>query len=90
VSCEPDVVQLLNTGAFNINGGTSGRRGGGGETTSTAMINNRPVTIKTFKLEPGMTLHDLSLPPGSRLELEQASLAAATHKVTDGHKDAGR
>jgi len=40
----------------------------GKETTSTTIINNRPVTIKTFKLEPGMTLQNLSLPPGTIVE----------------------
>jgi len=40
----------------------------GKETMSTAIINNRPVTIKTFKLEPGMTLQNLSLPPGTIVE----------------------
>ena len=40
----------------------------GKETMSTTIINNRPVTIKTFKLEPGMTLQNLSLPPGTIVE----------------------
>ena len=40
----------------------------GKETTSTTIINNRPVTIKTFKLEPGMTLQNIPLPPGTLVE----------------------
>ena len=61
VSCEPDVVQLLDSAAnSNLMKTMNGK-----ETTSTTIINNRPVTIKTFKLEPGMTLQNLPLPPGT-------------------------
>jgi len=66
VSCEPDVVHILDDTNIikNLNGGQQGE-------TTMAVINNRPVTIKTFKLEPGMTLEQLNLPPGTLVEQQQ-------------------
>merc|ERR1719507_1379450 len=69
VSCEPDVVQLLDSASNqHITNTNMMKTLNGKETMSTAIINNRPVTIKTIKLEPGMTLQNLSLPPGTIVE----------------------
>jgi len=69
VSCEPDVVQLLGSASSQqVANSNLMKTMNGKETTSTTIINNRPVTIKTFKLEPGMTLQNIPLPPGTLVE----------------------
>ena len=74
VSCEPDVVQILDMSQPRPRQGGHDHRDVGHKvaaapgqnssaqpqmTTTTTIIDNRALTIQTFKLEPGMSLETL-------------------------------
>ena len=75
VSCEPDVVQILDMSQPRPRQGAHDHRDKVGHkvpaapgqnsstqpqmTTTTTIIDNRALTIQTFKLEPGMSLETL-------------------------------
>ena len=72
VSCEPDVVHILDmtkpwasrghpASASAMSAPSSSR-----VTTTTTVIDNRPLTIQTFKLEPGLSLESLTAASNTR------------------------
>lgn len=62
VSCEPDVVHILDRSSSSSSAQSSSSSLL--STTTTTLIDNRPLTIQTFKLEPGSS-HGSSLPPAT-------------------------
>ena len=77
VSCEPDVVHILDANGSPIapmaildtrNVPSSSN---GVATTTTTIIDNRPLTIKTFKIEPGMKIEQLQFDTNMVVEHQQ-------------------
>ena len=57
VSCEPDVVHILDMSQPRS---SRGQPASSRVTTTTTVIDNRALTIQTFKLEPGVSLESLA------------------------------
>lgn len=80
VSCEPDVVHILDMSqprpraSASMSAPSTSR-----VTTTTTVIDNRPLTIQTFKLEPGVNIE--SLTSASNTRSAPASTEPALTKV---------
>ena len=67
VSCEPDVVHILDMSqprprvSASMSAPSTSR-----VTTTTTVIDNRPLTIQTFKLEPGVNIESLTSASSAR------------------------
>lgn len=83
VSCEPDVVHILDMSQPRASrrppSSSASIPSTSRVTTTTTIIDNRPLTIQTFKLEPGVNIESLtsasstrSAAPASRASTESA------------------
>ena len=79
VSCEPDVVHILDMSMKKeVSAGGSSSSSQYVRTTST-IINNRPLTIQTFKLEPGVNVHSLASSIAATPSTSSSQQPAAGH-----------
>ena len=77
VSCEPDVVHILDANGSPVvplalldtrPTSSTCSSSSSSSITTTTIIDNRPLTIKTFKLEPGMKFEQLQFDSNMMLE----------------------
>ena len=102
VSCEPDVVHILDRSSSDLRSSSSSSSSGQSSSsslasTSTTLMDSRPLTIQTFKLEPGGSQPQsvrgkVKLEPGilQTLPTEAALATPLKVEIQDNYLDSGQ